>query len=707
MNRGGRKPEPAAAPAGSPLEQQTPKLKPNRLSRSFRQTQTAAEVGSPKSQRSDFKTPTRIPRSRVAGGFSGESPHNDSDFQQDIIWDATSPSPSRLGKKGRKHPAGAVTISEIVSKIAPEHGRPEVAEPTLQQWIGDSAAIPCTPDVRVPKPKRKSPRLNGVDDLLKLARQFDFNMFRQVEEEVEDMHQQSLELLSEDISDFEDGDPNDFSPSPRGNRQAASNAAAWTDVEVHRDQPTEDDLDFLFDGPTQHVSGNLSQVSSAQPSQVKGALALSSKEAPGKPPAAGVSTTNAKGGAANHVFEDDWENDDLLNDSLVLEMTQNPQNFTAPKHCSTQKPTSDVNHQNSVNAPACGDVRLGRSAVSKVEKDDVRQRATFKLESNPNFSVKRIQTDTWTNSKVDYSSKTGDKDTRQSRFSYNEGVSVETGSQRTWQTSNAVKSDQQKSQFYQGECVASSISASSAANTSPTRTTQSFPKKPQVGSSRIEPGAVSDFLDEDLDSLFSLEPAWDDPADDDLLCEMCEDLENQMQSVDSMSTKQTSLVGQTSNQRAALQPSNRTWDNRNQRPANRQPFPQKQTATILPGGSGRPAGRSLAGVSASNLAAGVQANTARDSFRYTQTKTTSESTNSSTCLQWSSRAHSAAAAPRPPQGNPGKNQFTFKKPNPPVSTGTSKVPGKCSAAEIELKKQQAMERRRRRLQDAQNLRAPT
>ncbi len=46
----------------------------------------------------EFKTPTRIPRPRATANFSGESPHNDSDFQQDIIWDATSPSPNRLGK---------------------------------------------------------------------------------------------------------------------------------------------------------------------------------------------------------------------------------------------------------------------------------------------------------------------------------------------------------------------------------------------------------------------------------------------------------------------------------------------------------------------------------------------------------------------------------------------------------------------------------
>lgn len=44
----------------------------------------------------DFKTPTRRSRPR-SGVFHSGSPQNDSDFQQDIIWDATSPSPRRLG----------------------------------------------------------------------------------------------------------------------------------------------------------------------------------------------------------------------------------------------------------------------------------------------------------------------------------------------------------------------------------------------------------------------------------------------------------------------------------------------------------------------------------------------------------------------------------------------------------------------------------
>ncbi|XP_056228685.1 ewing's tumor-associated antigen 1 isoform X1 [Seriola aureovittata] len=663
MNRGRGRLEPPAAETGSPPEQHRAPVRPNRLSRSFRPTQTAAEGRSPKSQRPKFKTPTRIPRSRAAAGFSGESPHNDSDLQHDIVWDAASPSPNRLGKRGRKHAAGAVNISELVSRIAPKHGRPEVTEPTLQQWIGDSAAIPCTPDVQVPKPKKKSPRPNAVDDLLKLAKQFDLNMFRQdedeAEDEVEDAHQQSVELLSDDILDSEH---NDFSPSLRGNVPPAVNAAAGTDVQTHRDQHMDEELDFLFDGPTQHVSGDLSQVSSAQPSQVTPAL---TSEASGKTP-----TTNTKGGgAASDEFEDDWENDDLLNDSLVLLMTQNPQNFRAPPLCSTQKP---------LQPSACGDARLGQSAASKAQKETGRQRATFKLESNPDFSVKRIQTDTRTNWTVDPSSKTAGKDSEQSRCSTSEGLSGETGSRGTWHTSNALRSDQ-KPQSYQRTCV----SAASTSNASPTEAAPSHVPPP---------AAAADFLDEDLDAFFSSDPVWDDPADDDLLCDMCEDLENQIQSGDHVSTKQTPPTGQTSNQRAALQPSNRAWDNRSRQPANQKPFHQKQPTT-LPGGSGRPAGRSLA------VSAGVQVNTATDR--------TQGASGSGSCLWGGGRVQSAAAAPRPPQGKTGKDQFTFKRPDNPVSTVTSKALGKCSAAEIELKKQQAMERRRQRLQATQNLRAPT
>uniref|UniRef100_A0A3B4VLH2 ETAA1 activator of ATR kinase a n=1 Tax=Seriola dumerili TaxID=41447 RepID=A0A3B4VLH2_SERDU len=562
------------------------------------------------SSRPEFKTPTRIPTSRAAAGFSGESPHNDSDFQHDIVWDAASPSPNRLGKLLTLQPRSLLMHVLVVSSlVCVKHGRPEVTEPTLQQWIGDSATIPCTPDVQVPKPKKKSPRPNGVDDLLKLAKQFDLNMFRQDEDEVQDAHQQSLELLSDDILDSEH---NDFSPSLRGNVPPAVNAAAGTDVQTHLDQHMDDDLDFLFDGPTQHVSGDLSQVSSAQPSQVTPAL---TSEASGKTP-----TTNTKGGgAASDESEDDWENDDLLNDSLVLLMTQNPQNFRAPPLCSTQKP---------LQPSACGDARLGQSAASKAQKETGRQRATFKLESNPDFSVTRIQTDTRTNWTADPSSKTAGKDSEQSRCSTN-----------------------QKPQLYQRMCV----SAASTSNASPTEAAPSHVPPPAPAAAASASAAASDFLDEDLDAFFSLDPVWDDPADDDLLCDMCEDLENQIQSGDHVSTKQTPPTGQTSNQRAALQPSNRAWDNRSRQPANQKPFHQKQPTT-LPGGSGRPRPDNPVSTVTSK---GKSTNTLRPSAAEKEIL----------------RLHT--------------------------------TPSSRQHEHIELKKQQAMERRRQRLQATQNLRAPT
>uniref|UniRef100_A0A8C3G0E3 ETAA1 activator of ATR kinase n=1 Tax=Cyclopterus lumpus TaxID=8103 RepID=A0A8C3G0E3_CYCLU len=570
-----------------------------------------------------FKTPTRIPRPRAGAGFSAESPNNDSDFQQDIIWDATSPSPNGPGKLPGFSP-------ERFSEALP-HGRPTVAEPTLQQWIGDSAAIPCTPDAQGPKPKKKSPP-NGVDDLLKLAKQFDFNMFRREEEEEVD-DRRSPELLSEDVSDSENADRSDAS-FPASRRPAAK-APNGTDERFRM----EDDLDFLFDGPTQRLSGSLSQ-----PSQVKPA----SREAAGKPPApsashgatSGVSTsgvsTSGVSTAAKDEFEDDWENDDLLNDSLVLAMTQDPQSFAAPRHSSTQKPL--------------GQVRPRRESPASVVQDNVRQRATFKLEPNLNFSFQRIQT----NPKVDHGSKAAVKDAQRNRFS------------PTQRTSDAVKPVPQKPP------VPQRASDATAWNTS----ARSFPTEPASAPSR---GEATDLPDEDLSAFFSPDPVWDDPADDDLLCEMCEDVENQLQSAENVSAGRAPPGGRASQPRASPPPSS------NRQPDDRQPFdPKKQTAASLACAAGRPAGGSWTGGS---VAAGQKTlRGPRAAPRGRRAKTSSPSRSQTTRFL---RRPATVRAERAPD--------LLK---PPVFC-------KCSAAEIEQKKQLAMERRRRRLQDAQNLRAPT
>lgn len=535
-------------------------------------------------------------------------------------------------------------------------------------------------------------RPNAVDDLLKLAKQFDFNMFRRDEEE--DLHQQSLELLSEDILDFENGVEIEVSPSLPGSRLPAASVVAGTGVRLLPDQHVHDDLDFLFDGPTQHVSGNLSQACSAQ-SQVK-----PPREASGKPCVSSrgltsaVSTPHGNATSARDDFEDDWGDDDLLNDSLVLEMTQNPLKFASPKLCSTQKPAGLARHQREAE-PAVG---LGQSAATRVEKENVRPRATFLLEPNPAFSADRIQN---ARRQAGCSSSPAGRDAVQG------GSSPRRAEQTCWLNSVKLQkpaSDQRRTSA--GICRAAASQTTNAPN---------FPQEAGV-SFHSTPPADGDFLDDDLDAFFLSEPVWDDLADDELLCEMCEDLESQIQGV---AEKRAPLIGQIPNQSAALRPTGRTGrDDRIWQPE-----------APPPTGTGEAAGSSLAGGSASSVTV-----TVNETLRFTGRKMASTVESS---LQESRRAQWTAALQRAPQQHAIKDQFAFKRPTDPVSTATDdgkstisrgelrvctcdavlwfpcclrdsdfSLPagrGKCSPAEIERKKQQAMARRRQRLQAAQNL----
>ncbi|XP_029915277.1 ewing's tumor-associated antigen 1 [Myripristis murdjan] len=745
------------------------KPRSNRLSRSFRQTQqTQAQAASPKTQQPEFKTPSRVPRSRYVGGFTAESPHNEPEFHHDIVWDATSPSPVRAGKRGKTRSvnAGVVDIAEIVSRIAPKHGRPAVIEPTLQQWIGDSATIPCTPDVQLPKPKKKSPRPNGVDDLLKLAKQFDLNMFHHDEEEAEEMHQQSLELLSEDILDLESGDDYKLPPVPTETSQPAVNTATVRDSQANLplDLHMEDDLDFLFDGPTQHLSGNLSQISVAPSSNAKPAPPPISQAASGKDsaplrgPIPSFSTKHSKASEVDNIFEDDWGNDDLLNDSLLLEMTQNPKSFATPKHCSTQRGSREIQYQrnNAVNIPANAvqhqpENRHVPSAVSKAAKENVKHRMTFKLEANTNFPFRGILTDASAISNSDGNTCAGRKVAQPGQSSFSKDLSIESGSRFNWKSHHSnIKSNPQEAVCPQRTSIPNSSAklntcASTSSCTSNVKATTSYPMKPSPteGISNHKPperrevpappvpSRNSDFLDDDLDSFFMSDSGWSDQEDDDLLCEMCEDMESQVQSVENYSSKNTPLpIGHPVNQRPALAPSSRVWDSRNQQTqVKMEPFKHVPTnpqssggggtcgpsfsknltpASLLPGSS-RPAGQSFAGTYASKGTAHLQSNTGKESHKHTQASSTSR-IGTLTNQQWSAIQSAAASS----LGNTAKhqNQFTFKRSHNPVTTVTNKgfpaaPTGKCSAAEIELKKQQAMERRRLRIQANQNLRAPT
>lgn len=315
------------------------------------------------------------------------------------------------------------------------------------------------------------------------------------------------------------------------------------------DPPMDDDLDFLFDGATQQVSGALSPAPS-------GANSSSLRSS---------SAAVVKGTLANEGFEDDWEDDDLLSDSLFLEMTQNPQKFTSPEFCSTQKP------------PGCEE---------PTSRGGHQSPAGTRLDSSPAFSAGRVH-----------------KQVLSGR-----AFGSEWAGPVTW--------DQQ-------EPAGGSSSAESDQNFSP----------------RIwRPGGD--------------DPVWDDPADDQLLCELCEDLENQLQK-----ERLTS-----SQQRAALQPANRN---------------------LLP-----PTTTSLARGGVSKVPAAVVGQT---------------------------------GLPSAPKRSSHYGQFSFKRPANPVTFkaggvgsgltfgGPSAVSAAalCSATEIEQKKQQALQRRRRRLQLAQGLGPPT
>uniref|UniRef100_A0A3P8Y731 ETAA1 activator of ATR kinase n=1 Tax=Esox lucius TaxID=8010 RepID=A0A3P8Y731_ESOLU len=562
--------------------------------------------------RRNFKTPTRVKTiSRYNSVFNKvNSPLNDSELH-DIIWDATTPSPLRTSnKRGKKYypNVGNVDISDIVNRIAPKYGRPVVPESSLDQWIGESA-IPCTPEVQQPKAKKKSPRTNGVADLLKLAKQFDFSIRQD-----EDRPPPFLLIVP-----------------PETAQPVKTNCTHFSNDPIPPDHEMEDDLDFLFDGPTQRISGNISQNSLPCSMEAKIAATVSSKPISEKDldslhghtlPLS--SLPFVKPSQANIDFDDDWGSDDLLDDSLVFEMTQNPDIFAPPKHCSTQSVSSESKYVNN-NPSAVSDrafsgqqqrgCRDVQPAVSEGKSEPSKHRKTFTLEANPNFQLK-------------ISSKPSEESVSAAQASSldkpkptppcNKAASMASGYQHSQQTqhlSNGTKAIQQAVLFHHGTSVSTKSNTSAATNSYSTKPLQDedscYHKHAENDSSKgtdIISASASPCIipEDDLDFLFASDSIWDDKGDDDLLCQLCDTLESQVESIaEPVITPSQSLP-------------------RNQTPS--------RTIVPAPLNSGR--------------------------------------------------------------HNVNGNRYAF------VST---QAVGKCSAEEIELKKQQAMEKRRQRMLTASNL----
>ncbi|XP_034065827.1 uncharacterized protein LOC117542327 isoform X2 [Gymnodraco acuticeps] len=197
----------------------------------------------------DLQSPKRIGFIRYPGLNNGDSP-GDGEPSQDIFWDSTSPTagPGHVNTR-------VVEISDIANRIAPKDVKRNENDSPLVQWIGDGA-FHCTPETPTPSVRKKSSRKNSVDDLKKLAWQFDENM------------KQDRKLTETSVL---------------GN------------VKDPTDQ-VEAELHALFDSSTQQISGFLSQGSSTSASAQK---------------------TAAHPAGARGSCNDDWEDDDLL-DSFVL-----------------------------------------------------------------------------------------------------------------------------------------------------------------------------------------------------------------------------------------------------------------------------------------------------------------------------------------------------------------------------------------------------
>ncbi|XP_061767292.1 uncharacterized protein LOC133559491 [Nerophis ophidion] len=264
----------------------------------------------------ELQSPQRRGPGRFFGLNNGDSP-GDTEPSQDIIWDSTSPN------AGSSRNFRSVEISDIVNRIAPKDVNLRGPRSPLWQWISESAAL--TPEMPKPRVKKKSVRDNCVDDLMKLARQFDKNMQQNMQQDKE---------ASEQLNS--NNNNNTTSPLSR----------------------TEEELRALFDSSTQGDSRGLSPNSSrASPTQE------------GSHPATGPPSSELKPASKRDDFDDDWD-DDLLNDPVVLAMAQ----------------SSDAN-QPSEPARVLQVKPIVGTLQRLCPQIKTTKRSTFKLEPNPHFQT--------------------------------------------------------------------------------------------------------------------------------------------------------------------------------------------------------------------------------------------------------------------------------------------------------------------------------
>ncbi|XP_028845555.1 ewing's tumor-associated antigen 1 [Denticeps clupeoides] len=649
----------------------------------FRQVKGLKQSQSPK-YRKDYETPKRRPRAPRNVVSHGESP---SDVVQDIIWDPASPTAVRNGTESAK-PSHykSVEISDIVNRIAPKDKRPDSLESPLLEWIL-GGSIPCTPEVWPPRVKRISTRQSNVEDLVKLAKQFDYNMIQQEKER---------DIVTSDqcpgTSLHCPPSPNDCLNGgiPKNQVEPKGPSSAVQDID--------EELNALFDGPTQHLNRRLSQISANSSQESKNNPECLREDCASLDAIKGTSAPcsrvshahnqigNLNSSATDPNFDDDWENDDLLNDSFVLEMTQNPDILSVPPQA-TAGPVSQNSKASelviktsppvSVQIPACAQRGQNNSRHTSLHtKETSTNRSTFMLDSKTQFQSKNTRS--------------------------REPPKLN-------QKADGAKLHEQRHILPPHRPQATSANRSKQSTGGVAKSVKSIP-------------------DGEEKSLFGSDPLWGD-EDDDLLYQVCDDMErisgSQEQCKDvGHGTKYIDIIkpNYTHPERQSIMDSmggqNHSFKTGSWPPA--KTSCQRPAACVLTRSHSMPEGKAV--LSNENDYSNMPVDTVqKKSLHYDpgvecQYKFTKLSNSQRPGMRTCGTLHAfpQTGARASVAGNPTNlHPSTFKRHlSDPTALGnkvfvTNMLPVKCSAAEIEKKKQDAIARRRLRMQASQKPGAPS
>ncbi|NWT71891.1 ETAA1 protein, partial [Prunella himalayana] len=225
------------------------------------------------------KTPKRS-WSRKSQIPTFSSPIADNETPQEIFWDSHSPVAHRLGSEKSKQSTSrcAVEISEIVNRIAPQDEKAACNEDSLLgTWIGEDA-IPCTPVVVKGRARTKLSYLkikNSEEELMKLAKEFDKNLVELDAVQEQKLGHNFIQTTSEPSSNSKDeintknqksllGEGSETDPpvslKPVGQSTGIPVAEpCQSSSQKSVDLEAEVALHALFDSSTQKCSGQLSQ----------------------------------------------------------------------------------------------------------------------------------------------------------------------------------------------------------------------------------------------------------------------------------------------------------------------------------------------------------------------------------------------------------------------------------------------------------------